>query len=284
VLLDGQPAKAARKLRGGERVEVVLPPPEPSGLVAQDLPLAVLHEDADLLVLDKAAGMVVHPARGTPAGTVVNALLHRLGEPEVAGDRVGLVHRLDKDTSGCLVVAKREQALTTLQAAFKAREVEKTYLALCHGAPPDEGRLDTLYGRHPGDRTRYTTRVQSGRTASTAWRVQERFGDRAALLAVSLETGRTHQIRVHLAEAGWPLLADAVYGGARREARLAEEDPVRRAAGAIGRQALHAWRLAFAHPRTGKRLSFEAPLPRDLEAALSLLRAAFGAPAAPRKR
>jgi 23S rRNA pseudouridine1911/1915/1917 synthase len=284
VLLDGQPAKAARKLRGGERVEVVLPPPEPSGLVAQDLPLAVLHEDADLLVLDKAAGMVVHPARGTPAGTVVNALLHRLGEPEVAGDRVGLVHRLDKDTSGCLVVAKREQALTALQAAFKAREVEKTYLALCHGAPPDEGRLDTLYGRHPGDRTRYTTRVQSGRTASTAWRVQERFGDRAALLAVSLETGRTHQIRVHLAEAGWPLLADAVYGGARREARLAAEDPVRRAAEAVGRQALHAWRLGFAHPRTGKRLSFEAPLPRDLSAALALLRAAFGAPAAPRKR
>ena len=278
MLVDGQPVKAARKLRGGERVEVVLPPPEPSGLVAQDLPLAVLHEDADLLVLDKAAGMVVHPARGTPAGTVVNALLHRLGEAGPGGERVGLVHRLDKDTSGCLVVAKREQALTVLQAAFKAREVEKTYLALCHGAPPDEGRLDTLYGRHPGDRTRYTTRVQSGRTASTAWRIQERFGDRAALLAVSLETGRTHQIRVHLAEAGWPLLADAVYGGARREARLAEADPVRRAAGAIGRQALHAWRLGFAHPRTGKRLSFEAPIPPDLEAALGILRGAFGEP------
>jgi len=287
VLLDGLAGKASRKLRGGERVEVVLPPPEPSGLVAQDLPLTVLHEDADLLVLDKAAGMVVHPARGTPAGTVVNALLHRLGEAGAgvpAGEalpadaRVGLVHRLDKDTSGCLVVAKREKSLTVLQAAFKAREVEKTYLALCHGAPPAEGRLDTLYGRHPGDRTRYTTRVQSGRTASTTWRVQERFGDRAALLEVGLETGRTHQIRVHLAEAGWPLLADAVYGGARREARLAEADPVRRAAEAMGRQALHAWRLGFAHPRTGKRLSFEAPIPRDLEAALGVLREAFGAP------
>jgi 23S rRNA pseudouridine1911/1915/1917 synthase len=287
VLVDGQRVKASRRLRGGERVEVVLPPPEPSGLVAQDLPLAVLHEDADLLVLDKAAGMVVHPARGTPAGTVVNALLHRLGAAgpgaraladQPADARVGLVHRLDKDTSGCLVVAKRERSLQALQAAFKARQVEKTYLALVHGAPPAEGRLDTRYGRHPADPTRYTTRVRSGRTAATAWRVQERFGDRAALLEVSLETGRTHQIRVHLAEAGWPLLADAVYGGTRREARLAEDDPVRRAAGAVGRQALHAWRLAFAHPRTGRRLSFEAPLPPDLRAALRALREAFGAP------
>jgi 23S rRNA pseudouridine1911/1915/1917 synthase len=277
VLVDGRPGRGSRRLRGGERVEVALPPPEPSGLVAQDLPLAVLHEDADLLVLDKAAGMVVHPARGTPAGTVVNALLHRLGEAGPGGGRLGLVHRLDKDTSGCLVVAKREAALTALQAAFKAREVEKTYLALCHGAPPAEGRLDTLYGRHPADRTRYTTRVRSGRRASTAWRVRERFGDRAALLEVSLETGRTHQIRVHLAEAGWPLLGDAVYGGMRREARLAEADPVRRAAGTVGRQALHAWRLAFDHPRTGRRLRFEAPIPAALARALDLLRAAFPA-------
>ncbi len=275
VLVDGRAPKPSLKLRGGEQVEVALPPPEPSGLVAQDLPLSVLHEDADLLVLDKAAGMVVHPARGTPAGTVVNALLHRLGEAEAVDDRVGLVHRLDKDTSGCLVVARRERALLKLQAAFKDREVEKTYLALCHGAPPAEGRLDTLYGRHPADRTRYTTRVRTGRRAVTGFAVRERFGDRAALLEVALETGRTHQIRVHLAEAGWPLLADAVYGGARREARLPEGDPVRRAAEAVGRQALHAWRLGFAHPRTGKRLRFEAPIPRDLEAALAVLRAAF---------
>jgi len=284
VTVGGAAGKGSRRLAGGERIEVTLPPPEPSGLVAQDLPLTVLHEDADLLVLDKAAGMVVHPARGTPAGTVVNALLHRLGPaaasdrsgapPAPGGLRLGLVHRLDKDTSGCLVVAKREAALTTLQAAFQARQVEKTYLALCHGRPPDEGRLETLYGRHPADRTRYTTRVRSGRRAATGWRVRERFGDRAALLEVSLETGRTHQIRVHLSEAGWPLLADAVYGGARREARLPPDDPVRRAAEAVGRQALHAWRLAFAHPRTGRRLSVEAPLPPDLEAALRLLRAA----------
>jgi 23S rRNA pseudouridine1911/1915/1917 synthase len=276
VLVDGRPAKAAARLRGGERVEVTLPDPEPSGLVAQDLPLAVLYEDADLVVLDKAAGMVVHPARGSPHSTVVNALLHRLGAG-APGDRLGLVHRLDKETSGCLVVAKTEPALAALQASFKARTVEKTYLALCHGRPASDGRLDTPYGRHPRDRTRFTARVESARRAVTEWRVREAFPG-AALLEVTLHTGRTHQIRVHLAEAGHPLLADVMYGGARREARLPPDDPVRRAAAAVGRQALHAWRLAFDHPRTGKRLRFEAPVPRDLEAALSALRSAAALP------
>ncbi len=281
VLVDGRPAKASARLKGGERLDLVLPPPPPSGLVAQDLPLAVLHEDGDLLVLDKAPGMVVHPARGAPSGTVVNALLHRLGSATPGGARPGLVHRLDKETSGCLVVAKRETALTVLQAAFKARQVEKTYLAICHGVPAATGRLDTPYGRHPYDRTRYSSRGQGTRRAVTGWTVLERFGERAALLAVALETGRTHQIRVHLSDAGHPLLADATYGGRRREARLPEEDPVRRAAGAVGRQALHAWRLAFAHPRTGRRLQVEAPVPADLERALDVLRGAFAAPARP---
>jgi 23S rRNA pseudouridine1911/1915/1917 synthase len=279
ILVAGRPAKASARLRRGDSVSLELPPPAPSGLVAQDLPLQVLHEDADLLVLDKAAGMVVHPARGTPAGTVVNALLHRLGQGAPGGTRLGLVHRLDKDTSGCLVVAKRETALVALQAAFKARTVEKTYLALVHGAPLEQGRLDTPYGRHPRDRTRYTGRVASTRRAVTHWRVQERFGETAALLEVDLETGRTHQIRVHFAEAGHPLLADRVYGGQRREARLEEDDPVRLAAAAIGRQALHAWRLAFSHPRSGKALRFEAPIPRDLKAALAILRKATRAAA-----
>jgi 23S rRNA pseudouridine1911/1915/1917 synthase len=202
---------------------------------------------------------------------VVNALRHRLGTG-APGDRLGLVHRLDKETSGCLVVAKTEAALAALQASFKARAVDKTYLALCHGRPAPEGRLDTPYGRHPRDRTRFTARVASARRAVTAWRVREAFPG-AALVEVTLHTGRTHQIRVHLAEAGHPLLADATYGGTRREARLSPEDPVRRAAGAIGRQALHAWRLAFDHPRTGKRVRFEAPVPADLAAALVILRA-----------
>jgi len=273
VLVDGRPSKPAARLRGSEHIQVEVPDAEPSGLVAQDLPLAVLHEDADLLVLDKRAGMVVHPARGTPHSTVVNALLHRLGAGG-GGQRLGLAHRLDKETSGCLVVAKTEAALAALQAQFKGRSVEKTYLALCHGRLADEGTLDTFYGRHPRDRTRHTGRVPAGRRAQTSWRVAERFGDVATLAEVTLHTGRTHQIRVHLSEAGHPLLADATYGGTRREARLAADHPARRAAGAMGRQALHAWRLAFDHPRSGRRVRYEAPVPADLVAALQILRRA----------
>ncbi len=272
VRVDGRGAKASARLRGCEKLEVEIPDPEPSDLVAQDLPLCVLHEDAELIVLNKAAGMVVHPARGAPHSTVVNALLHRLGAGLAGGERIGLVHRLDKDTSGCLVVAKTEPAFRDLQAAFKGRRVEKIYLALCHGALAAEGRIDTPYGRHPRDRTRFTGRVRSERRAVTTWRVGQRFGKAATLVEVSLHTGRTHQIRVHLFEHGHPLLADATYGGTRREARLPVDDPVRRAAAAIGRQALHAWKLGFEHPATGKVLSIEAPVPEDFEAALEVLR------------
>jgi 23S rRNA pseudouridine1911/1915/1917 synthase len=271
VRLAGRPAKPAARLRAGDVLEVEVPPPEPSAAIPQDLPLAVLHEDADLVVLDKAAGMVVHPARGTPHSTVVNALLHRLAATSQL-PRLGLVHRLDKDTSGCLVVAKTEAALAALQAQWKGRTVEKAYLALCHGALPAEGVLDTPYGRHPRDRTRFTGRTRAARRAITSWRTVESFEGAASLAEVTLHTGRTHQIRVHLAEAGHPLLADAVYGGARREARLPAESPARRAAAAIGRQALHAARLALDHPRTGERLSFEAPLPADFRRALEVLR------------
>jgi 23S rRNA pseudouridine1911/1915/1917 synthase len=274
VRLAGRRAKPAARLRAGDAIEVEVPPPEPSGLVAQDLPLAVLFEDDDLVVLDKAAGMVVHPARGSPHSTVVNALLHRL-QASAGLPRLGLVHRLDKDTSGCLVVAKTDAALAALQAQWKGRSVEKVYLAVCHGAPAPEGRLETPYGRHPRDRTRFTGKVKAGRRALTAWRVVELLAGRgAALVEVTLHTGRTHQIRVHLAESGHPLLADALYGGARREARLPAASPVRRAAADLGRQALHAARLAFDHPRTGRRVSFEAPLPADLRRALETLRGA----------
>ncbi len=271
VRLGGRPAKAAARLRAGDVLEVSVPPPEPTDVIAQDLPLAVLHEDRDLVVLDKAAGMVVHPARGAPHSTVVNALLHRLATGSSL-PRLGLVHRLDKDTSGCLVVARTEAALAALQAQWKGRSVEKVYLALCHGALAAEGRLDTPYGRHPRDRTRFTGRVASSRRALTDFRAVEAFGRDATLAWIALHTGRTHQIRVHLAEAGHPLLADALYGGTRREARLPPASPARRAAEAIGRQALHAARLAFDHPRTGERVVFEAPLPEDFRRALSVLR------------
>jgi 23S rRNA pseudouridine1911/1915/1917 synthase len=281
VKVGGLTAKPSSRLREGALLTVEIPPPPPSGLVAQDLPLSVLHEDRAVLVLDKAAGMVVHPARGSPDSTVVNALLHRLGADAAEGDRLGLVHRLDKDTSGCLVVARTPAALASLQAQFKERTVGKTYLALCHGNVPERGRLDTPYGRHPRDRKRFSGRVESARRAVTEWTVRERFGDGATLLEVTLHTGRTHQIRVHLAEAGHPLLADEPYGGRRREARLAPEHPVRVAAEALGRQALHAWRLAFEHPVSGERVTFEAPLPADMERALAVLRAGVDAPQEP---
>ena len=295
VRLGDRAARASARLRGGERIDLEVPPPEPSRLEAQDLPLSVLHEDGRILVLDKAAGMVVHPARGAPRSTVVNALLHRLraggreeaappgpplapGQPPPAArplaaglPRLGLVHRLDKVNSGCLVVAKDEAALAALQAAFRGRSVEKVYLALCHGSLAQEGRIDTPYGRHPRDRKRFTGRVRAVRRAVTEWTVRERFGDRATLAEVRLLTGRTHQIRVHLSESGHPLLADPVYGGTRREARLPEGEPARRAAAEIGRQALHAWKLAFEHP-AGGRVAFTAPVPADFLRALAALR------------
>jgi len=274
VLADGQPAKPARRLRGGELLVLHVPAPVPAVPVAEALPLALLHEDRDLVVVDKAAGMVVHPGAGHASGTLVNALLHRVKDlAGVGGElRPGIVHRLDKDTTGCLVVAKNEQALVALQKAFKTREVEKTYLALVHGVPPAEGRIETLYGRHPIHRQRFTGKVKEGKPAITVFRVLESF-DGAALVEVDLLTGRTHQIRVHLSEAGHPLLGDALYGAGRKPKGVVAEAQER-----LGRQALHAWRLSFAHPRTGKVLKLEAPIPADFDAALTLLRGAAPAP------
>ena len=268
VRLDGRPAKPSARLRGGETVELLVPPPVPATPKPEDLPLSVLYEDADLVAIDKAAGMVVHPAAGNWEGTVVNALLYRVTDLSGVGGelRPGIVHRLDKETSGCLVVAKSEFALAKLQASFKAREVEKVYLALVHGQPKDEARVETLYGRHPVHRKRFTSKVKEGKPALTLYKVRERF-EGAAAVEVDLRTGRTHQIRVHLAETGHPLLGDALYGGKRKApARVLE------ATEALGRQALHAWKLTFPHPRTGKRVALEAPLPADLQRALAVLR------------
>ncbi|RKH37168.1 RluA family pseudouridine synthase [Corallococcus llansteffanensis] len=276
VLSDGKPGKVAQRLRGGELLTVHIPAPVAAIPQAEALPVAVLHEDRDLVVVDKAAGMVVHPGAGHASGTLVNALLHRVKDLSGVGGelRPGIVHRLDKDTTGCLVVAKHEQSLVALQKAFKTREVQKTYLALVHGSPPAEGRIETLYGRHPVNRQRFTGKVKEGKPAITVFRVLEAF-EGAALVEVDLLTGRTHQIRVHLSEAGYPLLCDALYGAGRKA-----KGAVAEAQEALGRQALHAWRLAFEHPRTHKLLSLEAPLPEDLAAALRLLREA-GIPAGP---
>jgi 23S rRNA pseudouridine1911/1915/1917 synthase len=273
VLLNGRRAKAASRVKAGDVLEVAIPAPVPAALVAEDIAIELLHDDADVAVVNKPAGMVVHPGAGAPRGTLANALLHRLsGLAGIGGEiRPGLVHRLDKDTSGCLVVAKNDRALAVLQAAFKARTVDKRYLAVCHGTLAERGRFDTPYGRHPTQRTRFTTKARGARRAITDWESREAFPG-ASLVELVLHTGRTHQIRVHLADDGHPLLHDATYGGTRREAKLPLSSPVRRAAEAIGRQALHAHRLAFEHPVSGKRLAFEAPLPLDFAAALAILR------------
>lgn len=275
VLVGGHPTKASYKVRGGEKVEVSLPE-KPVGLIAQELPLTILYEDRDIIVVNKDPGVVVHPAPGVEDGTLVNALLFHVKDLEkIEGEqRPGIVHRLDRDTSGCLVVAKNEASFFSLQRAFHERSLDKFYLALCHGVPtPPEFTLDTAYGRSERDRSKYTTRNPQGaeRRAVSHVKVLEGFGE-AALVQVKLETGRTHQIRVHLYEAGHPLLADKEYGGAKREAKLPSESVVRRSAESVARQALHAWRLSFEHPITREKLSFEAPIPDDFQRALTLLR------------
>jgi 23S rRNA pseudouridine1911/1915/1917 synthase len=258
VLVDGERARPRDRLRGGERLEVTLAPrPEEEAFRPEAIELDVVHEDEDVLVVAKPAGLVVHPGSGNWAGTMLNALLHRVPALKHL-PRAGIVHRLDKETSGLLVVAKNEAAMQDLVRQLQARTVKRTYLAIARGAVPDEGTVDAPIGRHPAQRTRMAV-VRGGKPALTHYRVRERFPAHA-LLECDLETGRTHQIRVHLASIGHPLEGDPVYGG--------------RGARRLPRQALHAWKLAFVHPRTGKLLRFTAPPPADFEALADELRAA----------
>ncbi|MDB4963007.1 MAG: pseudouridine synthase, RluA family [Myxococcales bacterium] len=266
--------KAGAKLRRRDVIEVDVPPPGVLEVVAEDIPLTVLFEDAELIVIDKPAGLVVHPAAGHTRGTLVNALLFHCKDLSGIGGvlRPGIVHRLDKDTSGVMVATKSDRAHAALTAAFAAKSrgegggIDRAYLAIA--APPPAGTggtLRTLYGRHPVHRKKFSSKVASGKGAVTHWEKIEALHG-AALIRLRLETGRTHQIRVHAADHGWPLLGDPVYGVRQRDERVAA------AADALGRQALHAALLAFDHPVTGARLSFEAPIPADLQAALAALR------------
>lgn len=262
VTVSASPIKASGRVAGAEEIVVEVPAPVAAVPQAEALPITVLFEDRDVLVVDKAAGMVVHPGAGHHQGTLVNALLHHVEDLQGVGGelRPGIVHRLDKDTSGVMVIAKHEKALTTLQKAFASRQVVKVYLAIVAGHPPDEGTFDTLHGRHPVHRQRFTGRVKTGKRAVTHYRVKQRLRG-ATLVEVTLETGRTHQIRVHFAEAGFPLLADPIYG-TRTSQKLT----------AAPRLALHAHRLTFPHPRTGKPVTTEAPLPSDLKKTLAALK------------
>lgn len=280
------------KVAEGETFEIAVAEASESDIAAEDIALEVLFEDADIAVVNKPPGLVVHPAPGTPGGTLVNALLHHFGEglSGVGGERrPGIVHRIDKDTSGLLVVAKSDAAHHGLARQFEARAVSRLYLAICHGVP-DTGdprlrgirgvsiepgnviRITTQLARHRTDRQRQAVLFDSGRHAVTRVTVTEPFADQAALVECRLETGRTHQIRVHMAHIGHGLVGDPVYGGRRRLKARAIGAEAAEAAATFPRQALHAATLGFHHPVSGNWLSFEAPLPADMARLIGVLR------------
>ena len=258
VLVNGKSAKPSARVREGDRVTLSVPPPRPTGLVAQNIPVTVVYQDQDLVVIDKPAGLAVHPGPGHPDSTLVNALLALCPDIEGIGGEIrpGIVHRLDKDTSGLMVVAKTHQAHTNLSAQIKTRQVSKGYLALVEGVPGRaQGKVDAPVGRHPRRRTRMAV-VVGGKEARTSYNVRETF-PRHSLLELYLETGRTHQIRVHMAHIGHPLIGDTIYG---------HGSPL------VNRHFLHAFHLAFQHPVNGEPLEFRIGLPPDLTPALEALR------------
>jgi 23S rRNA pseudouridine1911/1915/1917 synthase len=262
VLVDGQAMKPSHRVETGATVVVEIPPRPAPGVAAEEIPLEIIYEDEDIAVVNKPAGMIVHPGAGADAGTLVAALLNRYGAEglsTVGGPlRPGIVHRLDKETSGALVIARADAAHLRLVEEFRDREVEKTYLALLHGKVKGEtGRVELPVSRDLRRRSRMTARRREGREARTDWRVRLRF-DSFTLIEADLHTGRTHQIRVHFSALGYPVVGDALYGAPRQE-RIAS-----RLLPPLGRNFLHAARIAFAHPRTGKLAEFRAAMPEEL--------------------
>lgn len=260
VWVDERPATASQRVQPGQRIVVDIPPPEPMEARPEPIPLDIVYEDDDIIVINKPQGMVVHPAAGARAGTLVNALLaHTRGLSGIGGkERPGIVHRLDKDTSGLLVVAKHDRAHISLARQLQAREVLREYAAIVHGrVRADRGRVDAPIGRHPVNRKRMAV-VFGGRPAVTDYEVLERFAEYSYLRLV-LQTGRTHQIRVHMAHLGHPVVGDPVYGS-------------RRSPWELEGQCLHARRLGFRHPRTGAWMTFTTPLPEHMERVLEDLR------------
>ena len=267
VLVDGEPRRPRDKVLGGERIEIAATLPEEVAAVAQAMPLAVVHEDRHLFVIDKPAGLVVHPGAGNPDQTLQNALL-ALDPALVRLPRAGIVHRLDKDTSGLLVIARTPEAHTALVRMLEEREIHREYQAVCRGVMTAGGTVDAPIDRHPTDRVRMAVR-QGGRESVTHYRVIHRYRAHTHV-RVQLETGRTHQIRVHLAHAGFPLVGDRVYGGRLTLPRGATEE-LRQALRDFPRQALHAARLEFDHPVGGKPVACAAPLPADMVALRDVL-------------
>jgi 23S rRNA pseudouridine1911/1915/1917 synthase len=271
VLVGGRARKAAHRVRAGEKVQVSVPPESPpEHLVAEDIPLEVIYEDEDLIVVNKPRGLVVHPGAGRRSGTLVNALLAHARISAGEALRPGIVHRLDKDTSGLMVVARNEEAFAALSRMVRAREVERIYLALVWGdLGKDRFTIEAPIGRHPSQRKRMAALPDrlgrpGVRAAVTEVTARRRFGP-ATLVQARLVTGRTHQIRVHMAHIGHPLIGDPVYGGRRGKRQLTQlDEPLRGGIAALSGQALHAASLSFLHPRTGERLHFSTPIPRDM--------------------
>jgi 23S rRNA pseudouridine1911/1915/1917 synthase len=273
VRLNEKPAKPSATVHHGDRIAVDEPPPQPLDAEAEDIPLHIVFEDDDLLLVDKPAGLVIHPAAGNPTGTLVNALLHHCSDLSGIGgvERPGIVHRLDKDTTGLLVVAKSDRAHLGLSIAFRNRKVHKTYLAVCYGVPGEpDGVVDAPIDRNPRERQRMAV-VAEGRPARTLYHVDEQFAG-ASLISCRPVTGRTHQIRVHMAHAGHAIVGDPLYGG--RQWRNVSDPPSQAACRSFPRQALHAWRLGFTHPVTHEEVTFEAPVPADFEELVATLRTA----------
>ena len=267
VLVNGHASRPSLKLKGGEQVSVEIPAPTEAEPQPESIPLEVLYEDADLIVINKPAGMVVHPGPGNSSGTLVNALLaHCTDLSGIGGElRPGIVHRLDKGTSGVLVAAKNDRAHQSLSAQFHVHSVKRIYQALVFGTPQtDSGKIEGTIGRHPTERLRQSGKAKNGKHAVTRWRVKERYG-RITLMELRLETGRTHQIRVHMTEAGFPLLGDPLYPDGGRVNNLA--DPrLKKMITLLGRQALHARTLGFIHPVTAEYLEFTTEMPNDMQA------------------
>ena len=268
LTLDGSPARPRDKVYGGEWLRLATEIQEETRFTPEDIPLDVVFEDDEVLVVDKPPGLVVHPAAGNPDGTLLNALLHHC--PRLAGvPRAGIVHRLDKDTTGLMVVAKTLTAQAALVAQLQARTVSREYDAVCVGVMTAGGTVDAPIGRHPKDRKRQAV-TTSGKPAVTRYRVVERFRAHTHVRC-RLETGRTHQIRVHLSHLRYPLVGDATYGG-RLKLPPGGAEPLKEILREFPRQALHARRLAFVHPASGERVTFRSPLPDDILMLLDYLR------------
>lgn len=266
----------SHRVKQGQTFALFEPETAPARPQGQAIPLTVVYEDADVIVIDKPAGLVVHPAPGNPDRTLVNALIHHCGDglSGIGGERrPGIVHRLDKDTSGLIVVAKNDAAHQSLSAQFADRSIDRSYRAIVWGVPmPPSGRIEGNIGRHPKDRKKMAVVAEPrGKSAATNYRLLQRFGDAASLVECKLESGRTHQIRVHMTHIGYPIIGDPVYGRRTPARKNAFAEDAAQLIGALNRQALHAAVIGFEHPRTAERLKFSSELPRDMKRIVSVL-------------